>query len=145
MLTGAIFPSSGTAKLAGYDVIDEQPEVRRLLGYCPQYDALLELLTVREHLELYARIKGVPKEDVRSTVESQLDSFDLRPYSNKLAGTLSGGNKRKLSVAACLIGDPPVVILDEPSTGMDPVSRRAMWKVLSRVATEKKLCSIILT
>ncbi len=145
MLTGAALPTSGTAQLAGYDVIQQQPEVRRLLGYCPQFDALLELLTVREHLELYARIKGVPKDDVAATVETQLDDFDLRPYSNKLAGTLSGGNKRKLSVAACLIGNPPIVILDEPSTGMDPVARRAMWKVISRVATERKQCSIILT
>jgi ATP-binding cassette, subfamily A (ABC1), member 3 len=145
MLTGDILPTSGTARLAGYDIITEQPEVRRLLGYCPQFDALLDLLTVQEHLELYARIKGVPEARVAAAVEAQLDAFDLRPYANKLAGTLSGGNKRKTSVAVALIGAPPLVFLDEPSTGMDPVARRFMWRAIARVATERKQCSIILT
>jgi ATP-binding cassette subfamily A (ABC1) protein 1 len=145
MLTGDILPTSGTARLAGYDIITEQPEVRRLLGYCPQFDALLDLLTVREHLELYARIKGVPEKEVTSVVETKLTEMDLRQFANKKAGTLSGGNKRKLSVAIALIGDPPIVFLDEPSTGMDPVARRFMWSVISRVATERKQCSIILT
>jgi len=145
ILTGDALPTAGGARLAGYDIISQQPEVRRLLGYCPQFDALLELLTAREHLELYARIKGVPEQELHAVVQAQLQAFDLLPYANKLAGTLSGGNKRKLSVAIALIGNPPIVFLDEPSTGMDPVARRFMWGVISRVATERKQCSIILT
>ena len=105
MLSGDILPSSGSASLAGFDIVRQQLQVRRLLGYCPQFDALLDLLSAREHLELYARIKGVPEADLRRVVERQLDEFDLREYAGKLAGTLSGGNKRKLSVAIALIGD----------------------------------------
>jgi ATP-binding cassette, subfamily A (ABC1), member 3 len=145
ILSGDIFPSFGSAQLAGYDVVREQLQVRRLLGYCPQFDALLDLMSTREHLELYARIKGVPEKDLKKTVEKQLKSFDLVDYAGKLAGTLSGGNKRKLSVAIALIGDPPIVFLDEPSTGVDPVARRFMWGVISRVATEQRGCTIILT
>jgi ABC-type multidrug transport system ATPase subunit len=145
MLTGARLPSSGTALLAGYDILAQQPQVRRLLGYCPQWDALLELLTSREHLELYARIKGVPEPSVRAVVDEQLARFDLVQFANKKAGTLSGGNKRKLSVAIAMIGSPPLVFLDEPSTGMDPVARRFMWDVIAHIATERKECSMILT
>ena len=100
---------------------------------------------MREHLELYARIKGVPEPEVKACVDVKLAEMDLKPFEHKLAGKLSGGNKRKLGVAISLIGDPPIVFLDEPSTGMDPVARRFMWSVISRVATERKQCSIILT
>jgi len=149
MLSGDVLPSSGTASLAGFDIISQQPKVRRLLGYAPQWDALLELLTAREHLELYARIKGVREADLAATVDEQLRRMDLVEFANKKAGTLSGGNKRKLSVAIALIGPgnlpPPIIFLDEPSTGMDPVARRYMWKVIADVATRDKACSIILT
>jgi ATP-binding cassette, subfamily A (ABC1), member 3 len=121
MLSGDVLPSSGTAKLAGFDIISEQPKVRRLLGYAPQWDALLELLTTREHLDLFARIKGVPEAELRATVDEQMRRMDLTEFANKKAGTLSGGNKRKLSVAIALIGrhniPPPILFLDEPSTG----------------------------
>jgi ATP-binding cassette subfamily A (ABC1) protein 3 len=111
MLTGDALPTAGTASLAGWDILSAQTEVRRLVGYCPQHDALLDLLSTREHLELYARIKGVPPARVRPVVDAQLDQFGLTQYAGKLAGTLSGGNKRKLSVAAALIGGAPVVML----------------------------------
>ena len=111
----------------------------------PQFDALLELLTVREHLELFARIKGVPEARVAGVVAEKVREMDLTIYENKLAGSLSGGNKRKLSVAIAMIGGPELIFLDEPSTGMDPVARRFMWDVISRIATERKKCSIILT
>ena len=145
ILSGDILPTSGGAQLAGLDIITQQLQVRRLLGYCPQFDAILDLMSVREHLELYARIKGVPEADVRGVVETKLVEMDLKPFENKLAGRLSGGNKRKLGVANALVGDPPIIFLDEPSTGMDPVARRFMWSVIARVATERKQCSIILT
>ena len=111
----------------------------------PQHDALLDLLTVREHLELFARIKGVSEHEVPVVVHAQLSAMDLTKFENKKAGTLSGGNKRKLSVAIALIGSPPIVILDEPTTGVDAVSKRHLWRVISRVAAEQRLCSIILT
>ena len=145
MLSGDELPDGGSAYLAGYDIVKEQASVRRLLGYCPQFDALLDLLTTREHLELYARIKGVSRSDLNRVVDAKLAEFDLLPFAGKLAGRLSGGNKRKLSVAIALIGDPPIIFLDEPSTGVDPIAKRYMWRVISRVATERKQCSIILT
>jgi energy-coupling factor transporter ATP-binding protein EcfA2 len=94
---------------------------------------------------LYARIKGVPEPEVRKIVEEKLVEMDLKPFEHKLAGRLSGGNKRKLGVAIALIGNPPIVFLDEPSTGMDPVARRFMWNVISRISSVQKGCSIILT
>ncbi|KAG3081260.1 hypothetical protein JG687_00006803 [Phytophthora cactorum] len=145
MMTGDILPTSGSGTLGGFDILSEQLEVRRLIGYCPQFDALFELMTVREHLELFARIKGVARADLNDVVKSLMHQMNLDDFENKLAGTLSGGNKRKLSVAIALIGSPPIIFLDEPSTGMDPVSRRFMWNVIAAISTQRKESTIILT
>jgi ABC-type multidrug transport system ATPase subunit len=131
MLSGDIFPTSGSAEVGGHDILTNQLAVRRLMGYCPQFDALFGLLTAREHLQFYARIKGVPEDKMDRIVNGMLHYLSLEEYADRPAGTYSGGNKRKLSVAIALIGDPPVVFLDEPSTGMDPVARRFMWKFIS--------------
>ncbi|CAK4704743.1 unnamed protein product [Aphanomyces euteiches] len=130
IMTGDDLPTSGSATLGGFDIITQQLEVRRLIGYCPQFDALIDLLTVREHLELFAAIKG----------QDGADDFE-----HKLAGTLSGGNKCKLSVAIAMIGSPPTIFLDEPSTGMDPVSRRFMRDVIADISTRNKESTILLT
>ncbi|KAG7392080.1 hypothetical protein PHYPSEUDO_002304 [Phytophthora pseudosyringae] len=145
MMTGDILPTSGSGTLGGFDILSEQLEVRRLIGYCPQFDALFELMSVREHLELFARIKGVARADLNSVVKTLMHQMNLDDFENKLAGTLSGGNKRKLSVAIALIGSPPIIFLDEPSTGMDPVSRRFMWNVIAAISTQRKESTIILT
>ncbi|KAG3115661.1 ABC transporter A family member 1 [Phytophthora idaei] len=145
MMTGDILPTSGSGTLGGFDILSEQLEVRRLIGYCPQFDALFELMTIREHFELFARIKGVARADLNDVVKSLMHQMNLDDYENKLAGTLSGGNKRKLSVAIALIGSPPIIFLDEPSTGMDPVSRRFMWNVIAAISTQRKESTIILT
>ncbi|KAF0719879.1 hypothetical protein AaE_010398 [Aphanomyces astaci] len=145
MLTGDILPSSGRATLGGFDILTQQLQVRRLVGYCPQFDALFDLLTVREHLELFAKIKGVPWKDVNMVVVEKMRQMNLNSFEHKLAGTLSGGNKRKLSVAMAMIGSPPIIFLDEPSTGMDPVSRRFMWDVIADVSTTQKESTIVLT
>jgi ABC-type multidrug transport system ATPase subunit len=150
ILSGDIIPTLGGAFLGGYDILHEQRRVRRLLGYCPQFDALLDLLTVKEHLELFAAIKGVPAARLDSVVMKKMKEMELLQYSNKLAGSLSGGNKRKLSVAIAMIG-PAVkcVFLDEASTGMDPVARRAMLGTIARIAsgqdTDGEKPAIILT
>uniref|UniRef100_A0A7S1CQA7 ABC transporter domain-containing protein n=1 Tax=Bicosoecida sp. CB-2014 TaxID=1486930 RepID=A0A7S1CQA7_9STRA len=145
ILSGKLLPTSGSATLAGLDILTQQVEVRRLLGYCPQFDALLDLLTVREHLELFAHIKGVPEDEVADVVSDKIADMQLSQFANKCAGTLSGGNKRKLSVAIAMIGDPPLLFLDEPSTGMDPVARRFMWNLIASVAAERERVSIVLT
>jgi ATP-binding cassette subfamily A (ABC1) protein 3 len=105
----------------------------------------LDLLTVREHLELFARIKGVPPQLLDEVVADKIRQMDLTDFENKLAGKLSGGNKRKLSVAIALIGSPEIIFLDEPSTGMDPVARRFMWDVIAAVSTTRKESTVSLT
>eukprot|EP00937_MAST-01D_sp_MAST-1D-sp2_P000217 g217.t1 len=145
MLTGDYLPSSGTAVIDGHDILTEQLQVRSKLGYCPQFDALLDRLTVREHIELFARIKGVPSENMDELVSASIKELDLTVFEHKLAGRLSGGNKRKLSVAIAMIGSPPIVFLDEPSTGMDPVARRFMWDVIARISTRSKSSAVVLT
>ncbi|ETO60198.1 hypothetical protein F444_21574 [Phytophthora nicotianae P1976] len=145
MLTGDVQPSKGTATLGGFDILTQQIEVRRQIGYCPQFDALFERMTVREHLELFAAIKGVSRTDMEIVVTEKIEQLNLADFEHKLAGSLSGGNKRKLSVAIALIGSPPIIFLDEPSTGMDPVSRRFMWDVIADISTRGKESTIVLT
>lgn len=145
ILTGAQLPTSGDAWLGSKNILTQQKEVRRLIGYCPQHDALLDKLTVREHLMLFGRIKGVPAEQLDKFVCDMMRRLDLTPHEHKLASTLSGGNKRKLSVAIALMGSPPLVFLDEPSTGVDPASRRFMWDLISRLSTQRQECTVVLT
>ncbi|KAL3659652.1 hypothetical protein V7S43_015327 [Phytophthora oleae] len=145
MLTGDVPPSSGTATLGGFDILSQQIEVRRQIGYCPQFDALFDLLTVREHLELFGAIKGIPTDSLKRVVMEKIHQLNLADFEHKLAGSLSGGNKRKLSVAIAMIGNPAIIFLDEPSTGMDPVSRRFMWDVIADISTRGKESTIVLT
>ncbi|CAH8265610.1 unnamed protein product [Arabidopsis lyrata] len=145
MLSGEETPTSGTAFIFGKDIVASPKAIRQHIGYCPQFDALFEYLTVKEHLELYARIKGVVDYRIDNVVTEKLVEFDLLKHSHKPSFTLSGGNKRKLSVAIAMIGDPPIVILDEPSTGMDPVAKRFMWDVISRLSTRSGKTAVILT
>ena len=142
MLSGDETPTSGTALLGGFDILHSPYEVRQLIGYCPQFDALLPLLTAREHLSLYARIKCVPEARVARFVAALIAKLGLDDIADKPAGTYSGGNKRKLSVGIALVGNPLIVFLDEPSTGMDPQARRSMWKLISSTMANR---SVILT
>ena len=112
ILSGEFPPTSGDAFIDGCSIQDDQSKIRRKIGYCPQFDALLELLTVREHLELYGRIKGLHGEALQKVVASKMQQMDLLDFENKAAGTLSGGNKRKLSVAIATIAEPSIVFLD---------------------------------
>nr|XP_043888228.1 phospholipid-transporting ATPase ABCA1-like [Solea senegalensis] len=143
MLTGDIPVSSGEAFLNGYSIRTEMRDVHQNMGYCPQFDAIDDLLTGREHLELYARLRGVPEHEVAMVAEWGIQKLGLIKYSNKSAGTYSGGNKRKLSTAIALIGCPPVIFLDEPTTGMDPKARRFLWDCILSVIKEGR--SVILT
>lgn len=113
-------------------------KIRKLIGYCPQFDALLGKLTAREHLELYADIKGISPEFSKEIISRMIGKLNLTEYENVNAGTYSGGNKRKLSVAIALLGNPPIVLLDEPSSGMDPEARRFMWEVVGDISSKRK-------
>ncbi|XP_037549875.1 phospholipid-transporting ATPase ABCA1-like [Nematolebias whitei] len=143
MLTGDIPVSSGEAFLNGYSIRTEMSYVHQNLGYCPQFDAINDLLTGREHLEFYGRLRGVPENEVATVAEWGIQKLGLVKYANKSAGTYSGGNKRKLSTAIALIGCPPVIFLDEPTTGMDPKARRFLWDCILSVIKEGR--SVILT
>jgi len=142
MLTGDVVPSEGDAWLGGFNIATQVPEVRRLMGYCPQFDALHELLTAEETLIMYGRFRGIPEHTLMPMVRFLIERLSLTKSAKRPAGTYSGGNKRKLSVAIALIGNPKVVFLDEPSTGMDPVSRRFMWDFISETMTNR---AVILT
>ncbi|CAM9002500.1 unnamed protein product [Rhodiola kirilowii] len=145
MLSGEEFPSEGTATIFGKDIRSHPKAARKHIGYCPQFDALLDYLTVKEHLQLYARIKGVSEKRMEDVVMEKIVEFDLLKHADKPSFCLSGGNKRKLSVAVAMIGDPPIVILDEPSTGMDPLAKRFMWEVISHLSTRRGKTAVILT
>ncbi|XP_053284118.1 phospholipid-transporting ATPase ABCA1b [Pleuronectes platessa] len=143
MLTGDTVVTSGEAFLAGKSILREIDEVHQNIGYCPQFDAINELLTGREHLELYAVLRGVPEEEVCDMADWGIRKLGLLKYADKAAGSYSGGNMRKLSTAVSLIGAPPVVFLDEPTTGMDPKARRALWNCIHSIIKEGR--SVVLT
>ncbi|GMF11425.1 unnamed protein product [Phytophthora lilii] len=134
VLTGQLAPTHGFVTLSGFDLSTSSAAARKTMGYCPQFDALHDLLTVKEQLQLYARIKGIPEAFVITAVDEQIQQLGLAKYRDKLTQGLSGGNKRKVSTAIALLGRPRVVFLDEPSTGVDPSSRRKMWDVIARVS-----------
>nr|CCA21236.1 ATPbinding Cassette (ABC) Superfamily putative [Albugo laibachii Nc14] len=129
ILTGQMAPTRGAAFVGQYDlsIESDRNKARSILGYCPQFDALHEYLTVEEQLELYARLKGVSESMLPIIIREKISQFRLEVYRSKLTRDLSGGNKRKVSTAIALINSPQVIILDEPSTGMDPGARRKMW------------------
>ena len=136
MLTSEEIPTSGDAYVrsrAGTKLLSvtaQRQQARQLMGYCPQYDALNTLLTVREHLHFYARIRGAPHHRVDGVANALIWRMHLSPFADRKAGNLSGGNKRKLCVAISLICEPEVVLLDEMSTGVDAGVRRFLWDVV---------------
>ncbi|KAK3103182.1 hypothetical protein FSP39_017082 [Pinctada imbricata] len=133
MLTGDEMISSGSAYLEHHDVKTAIKQVQKNLGYCPQFDGLIEQMTGREILYMFARLRGVQEAMIKSTVDALVKALMLEKHADRECGTYSGGNKRKLSTAMALIGDPPFIFLDEPTTGMDPGARRQLWNVLSQI------------
>ncbi|XP_013411172.1 ATP-binding cassette sub-family A member 3 isoform X2 [Lingula anatina] len=132
MLTGFLPPTSGTAVLNGYDILEDIGSVRSSLGLCPQHDVLFDTLTVEEHLEFFAKLKGFPVSQMNEEITRILDTLGLSPKRHAQSKTLSGGMKRKLSVGIALIGGSKVLILDEPTSGMDPDARRHTWEILQQ-------------
>uniref|UniRef100_A0A8C5SVS2 P-type phospholipid transporter n=1 Tax=Laticauda laticaudata TaxID=8630 RepID=A0A8C5SVS2_LATLA len=143
MLTGDTDVTGGDAFLKGNSILSNIEEVHQNMGYCPQFDAIQELMTGREHLEFFALLRGVPEKEVCKVGEWAVRKLGLVKYAEKYAGTYSGGNKRKLSTAMALIGGPPVVFLDEPTTGMDPKARRFLWNCALSIIKEGR--SVVLT
>ncbi|KAF3818863.1 hypothetical protein GH733_012280 [Mirounga leonina] len=143
MLTGEETITSGDAFVGGYSISSEIGKVRQRIGYCPQFDALLDHMTGWETLVMYARLRGIPERHIGACVENTLRGLLLEPHANKLVRTYSGGNKRKLSTGIALLGEPSVIFLDEPSTGMDPVARRLLWDTVARARESGK--AIVIT
>ncbi|EOA23464.1 hypothetical protein CARUB_v10016655mg [Capsella rubella] len=144
MMTGLLKPTSGTALVQGLDICNDMERVYTSMGVCPQHDLLWETLTGREHLLFYGRLKNLKGSDLDQAVEESLKGVNLfhGGVADKPAGKYSGGMKRRLSVAISLIGNPKVVYMDEPSTGLDPASRKNLWTVIKRA---KQNTAIILT
>eukprot|EP01083_Nonionella_stella_P073008 197117_1 len=132
MLTGDVAPSSGSARLNGFSIKTQQRALRRFVGYCPQTDALIEKLSPREHLKLFARIRNVPEKNVATLTSALIDLIGLTEHADKKVKELSFGNKRKLSTVIALIGCPKICFLDEPSSGMDPQAKRAVWDLITK-------------
>ncbi|XP_001920862.6 phospholipid-transporting ATPase ABCA1 isoform X2 [Danio rerio] len=143
MLTGDTRITYGEAFLSNQSVLTEMEKVHQLMGYCPQFDAIIDLLTGREHLEFYARLRGVPESYVEKVAQWGVQKLGLSQYADREAGGYSGGNKRKLSTAIALIGAAPVIFLDEPTTGMDPKAKRFLWNCILSVVKEGR--SVVLT
>lgn len=117
-------------------ILRHRAAARANLGVCPQFDAM-DQMTAIEHLRFYARARGVA--DVEHNVEQVLHAVGLAPFKSRMAAKLSGGNKRKLSLGIALMGNPSVLLLDEPSSGMDAASKRVMWRTLSSVSSGRSL------
>ncbi|KAG0345236.1 hypothetical protein BG004_003854 [Podila humilis] len=132
ILTGLYEPTQGWARLAGFELDREIKDVYRNIGVCPQHDILWDDLTVGEHLYFYARLKGVQASDERAAVVASLNAVSLVPFENRLTKGLSGGEKRRLSIAIALVGNPGIVFLDEPTTGLDISVRRLIWDIIGQ-------------
>uniref|UniRef100_A0A8C8AZD4 ATP binding cassette subfamily A member 12 n=1 Tax=Otus sunia TaxID=257818 RepID=A0A8C8AZD4_9STRI len=141
MLTGDIGASSGRLRVQDHSGYGRSHW--SLFGYCPQEDALDDLLTVEEHMYYYARLHGIPEREIKGVVLQLLHRLNLMAYKDRVTSMCSYGTNRKLSTALALIGNPSILLLDEPSSGMDPNAKRHLWKIISEEVQNN--CSVILT
>nr|KAF6439582.1 hypothetical protein HJG63_000031 [Rousettus aegyptiacus] len=143
LMTGEETITSGDAFVKGLSISSHLGKVRQWVGYCPQVDALLDHMTGRETLVMYARLRGIPERHISACVDQILDELLINTNADQLVNSYSGGNKRKLSTGIALLGEPAVIFLDEPTTGMDPVARRLLWGTVTRVRKSGK--AIVIT
>jgi len=142
MLCGFFQPTQGSATIEGLSILTEMERIYTIMGVCPQHDILWDLLSPRQHLLFYGRLKNIPRADLEQAVRTSLIAVNLLDNIDKPVGTFSGGMKRRLSVAMSLIGMPLVCYLDEPSSGLDPASRRQLWMSIQKAKASR---SILLT
>ncbi|OXA56781.1 ATP-binding cassette sub-family A member 3 [Folsomia candida] len=132
-LTGDIPPTAGDAFVCSNSIRTNLRQVHENIGYTPQFDGLIDELTARETIRMFARLKGVPEKHIKDLINELGQVLIFAEHLDKRTGDLSGGNKRKVSTACALVGKPEVVLLDEPSSGMDPVARRHLWNAISMI------------
>jgi ABC-2 type transport system ATP-binding protein len=138
-------PDSGSASVAGHDVLREQNAVRRVIGYVPQDSGVDELGTGRENLMLQGRVQGMSGKDLRSRTETLLELVGITEAADRIVKTYSGGMRRRLDIALGLVHRPRVLFLDEPTTGLDPEARVVMWDEVSRLAQAESLTILLTT
>jgi ABC-2 type transport system ATP-binding protein len=137
LLAGVLRPSAGDAWVAGFHVVRQAEELKEHIGYVSQRFGLYPDLTVMENLDFYADLYGVPRGERAGRAARLLEFSGLAPFTERLAGALSGGMKQKLGLACALIHTPKVLLLDEPTNGVDPVSRRDFWRILNQLLRER--------
>ncbi|MFJ1561529.1 ATP-binding cassette domain-containing protein [Streptomyces mirabilis] len=137
ILSTLIRPDAGTIQVAGHDLLQDPEAVRGAIGVTGQFAAVDEMLTGEENLVLMCQLYRLPREETRQRTDELLERFDLAgDDAKKLAGTYSGGMRRKLDLAMTLVGRPRIIFLDEPTTGLDPRSRRTMWSIIRGLAAD---------
>src|ERR1019366_3616487 len=145
MLTTLLLPTSGSARVNGFDIVTEQNGVRNSIGVIPQAMTSDLELSVDENLLIYAKLYGVPREKRKRLIDELLAAMELTEWRDKQVKHLSGGMRRRVEIARGLVHEPRIFFLDEPTTGLDPVSRVAVWEVLERIKKERDLTILITT
>lgn len=145
LLCGALQPDSGEMEISGYDVLTQTEQARAQIGYLPQRFSLYGELTVLENLRFFAEVRGLKSEDWKPRCLQILEFVGLADYSERWAGKLSGGMRQKLGLAAALVHEPKVLLLDEPTTGVDPVTRQDFWQLIIHLAAEGDVGVLVTT
>lgn len=145
LVCGLMTKTDGSLQVAGLDVTQRPQAVQDLLSYMPQKFGLYEDLTVQENLDLYADLHGVPQDIRQHRFRHLLEMTELAPFTERLAGKLSGGMKQKLGLACTLVRSPRLLLLDEPTVGVDPLSRRELWQILQQLVREERLSVLVST
>jgi len=143
ILCGLLEPTTGSVKVGGYDVRKEPNKIKELIGVSPQETAVYPHLTGKENIELFANLHAMPREKLKRNVDELLQKLSLRDHAKRRAGRYSGGMMRRINLAMALVHDPEIAFLDEPTVGMDPQSRRAVWDFIRELKKQNK--TVLLT